>query len=163
VYSQGRDHAPVREYLDQLAADAAVAHARPQHKAPKYLSGTDPQSACSIKDRRGRVSYETNYMIDTDRGTGPFLAWLLKRVFAPHVPVLDRKHQADGKYDLSHFAYDDERDSFTCLDGHEMRLRSEDPATRIKRYRADTEACGACPIRKACTTAPVKSGQMACR
>ena len=189
---------PVRDYLDQLGAEAREVHEGPQHKPPKYLSETDPQAAWSNKD--GRFSYETNYLIDTDHGiimdveatparlsqeivaakrmlartaerhafhpdalaadksygTGPFLAWLLKREIAQHVPVLDRQQQTDGKYDLSHFAYDPERDSFTCLEGHEMRLRKVDPATRIKRYSADTSTCGSCPIRKACTTAPAR-------
>lgn len=71
--------------------------------------------------------------------------------------MLDRQHQTDGKYDLSYFAYDADRDSFTCLEGHEMRVRKVDPAARIKRYSADTETCGPCPIRKACTTAPARS------
>ena len=192
---------PVRDYLDQMTADAGEVSEGPQHKALKYLSETDPQSAWSIKDGPGRCSYETNYLIDTDHGiimdveatparlsqeivaakkmltrtaerhafrpdtlavdksygTGPFLACLLRRDIAPHVPVLDRQHQTDGKYDLSHFAYDAARDSFTCLEGHEMRLRKSDPATRIKRYSADTETCGACPIRKACTTAQART------
>ena len=68
---------------------------------------------------------------DKSYGAGPFLAWLLKREIAPHVPVLDRKHQTDGKYDLSHFAYDADRDSFTCLEGHETRLRKVDGSTAI--------------------------------
>lgn len=192
---------PVRDYLDQLAADAEEVHEGPQHKAPKYLSETDPQAAWSIKDGPGRFSYETNYLIDTDHGiimdveatparlsqeivaakkmlartaerhgfhpdalaadksygTGPFLAWLLKRDIAPHVPVLDRQHQTDGKYDLSHFSYDAARDSFTCLEGHEMPFRKVDAARRIKQYSADAGTCGACPIRKACTTAPTRS------
>lgn len=38
-----------------------------------------------------------------------------------------------------------------------MRLRKSDPATRIKRHSADTETCGACPIRQACTTAPART------
>ena len=33
---------PVREYLDHLAADAGEVQDGPQHKAPKYLSETDP-------------------------------------------------------------------------------------------------------------------------
>lgn len=179
---------PVRDYLDQLAADAEEVH-------------DDPQAAWSIKDGPGRFSYETNYLIDTDHGiimdveatparlsqeivaakkmlartaerhgfhpdalaadksygTGPFLAWLLKRDIAPHVPVLDRQHQTDGKYDLSHFSYDAARDSFTCLEGHEMPFRKVDAARRIKQYSADAGTCGACPIRKACTTAPTRS------
>jgi hypothetical protein len=50
---------------------------------------------------------------DKSYGTGPFLAWLLTRNIAPHVPVLDRQHQTGGKYDLSHFSHDAGRDSFT--------------------------------------------------
>jgi hypothetical protein len=94
---------------------------------------------------------------DKSYGTGPFLAWLLKRDIAPHVPVLDRQQQIDGKYELSHFAYDADRDSFTGLEGHQMRPRKVDPATRIKSYNADISTCGSCPIRKACTTAPVRT------
>ena len=71
--------------------------------------------------------------------------------------MLDRQHQTDGKYDLSHFTYDATRDSFTCLEGHEMRLRKVDPVIRVKRYSADTETCGTCPIRKSCTTAPART------
>jgi transposase len=192
---------PVRDYLDQLAADAAEVHEGPQHKAPKYLSETDPQAAWSIKDGPGRFSYETNYLIDTDHGiimdveatparlsqeivaakkmlartadrhafrpdalaadksygTGPFLAWLLTRNIAPHVRVLDRQHQTGGKYDLSHFTYDADHDRFTCLEGHEMTLRTADHVRRIKHYSAETANCKTCPIRKACTTAPART------
>lgn len=112
------------------------------------LEGRVPDRSTFSKNRHGRFA---------EGDTGPFLAWLLKREIAPHVPVLDRQHQTDGKYDLSHFAYDADRDSFTCLEGHEMRLRKVDPTMRIRRYSADTETCGACPIRKACTTAPART------
>ena len=52
----------------RVVADAGEVQEGPQHKAPKYLSETDPQSAWSIKDGPGRFSYETNYLIDTDHG-----------------------------------------------------------------------------------------------
>ena len=38
-----------------------------------------------------------------------------------------------------------------------MRLRKVDTTMRIKRYSADTQTCGTCPIRKACTTAPART------
>ncbi|WP_265331876.1 transposase [Tabrizicola oligotrophica] len=38
-----------------------------------------------------------------------------------------------------------------------MRLRKVDLAMRIKRYSADPETYGACPIRKACTAAPART------
>ncbi len=94
---------------------------------------------------------------DGSYGTGPFLAWLLKREVAPHIPVLDRKHQTKGKYDISHFQYDADRDSYTCLEGHEMPLRRIREDDRIKRYFAGKGTCGACPIRKACTDAPFRT------
>jgi len=94
---------------------------------------------------------------DGSYGTGPFLTWLLKREVTPHIPVLDRKHQTKGKYDLSHFKYDADRDSYTCLEGHELTLRSADENTRVKRYRSSAKICGACPIRDACTDAPVRT------
>lgn len=47
--------------------------------------------------RLDRVAADGSY------GTGPFLAWLLKHKVTPHVPMLDRKHQTKGKYDIGHF------------------------------------------------------------
>lgn len=94
---------------------------------------------------------------DGSYGTGPFLAWLMKRKVTPHVPVLDRQHQSKGKYDLSHFQYDPERDSFTCLEGHEMPLRRIRDDVRMKVYRASEETCSGCPIKKACTDAPFRT------
>lgn len=94
---------------------------------------------------------------DGSYGTGPFLAWLLKRNVTPHVPVLDRKHQTNGKYDINHFQYDPERDSYTCLEGHEMPFRRFKQADRIKNYFAGKDTCGTCPIKKACTDAPFRT------
>lgn len=99
----------------------------------------------------------TRIAADGSYGTGPFLAWLSKRELTPHVPVLDRKHQTNGKYDISHFQYDAERDSYTCLEGHEMRLRRIREDVRVKAYFAGEETCGACPIRKACIDAPFRT------
>lgn len=101
--------------------------------------------------RPDRISADGSY------GTGPFLAWLLKRDVTPHVPVLDRKHQTSGKYDISHFQYDPDRDSYTCLEGYEMPLRRIKQADRIKSYFAGKDTCGACPIKRACTDAPFRT------
>ncbi|MEL6694192.1 MAG: IS1182 family transposase, partial [Pseudomonadota bacterium] len=101
--------------------------------------------------RPDRVAADGSY------GTGPFLAWLLKREVTPHVPVLDRQHQTKGKYDISHFQYDSERDSYTCLEGHEMPLRRVRKDDRIKSYFAGKDTCSLCPIKKACTDAPFRT------
>ena len=94
---------------------------------------------------------------DGSYGTGPFLAWLLKRDIAPHVPVLDRKGQSKGKLEQAHFEYDTEADAFTCPEGATLPLRSANEKTRIKRYLPDRSDCAACPIKKACTDAPQRT------
>lgn len=55
---------PVQAYLDQLQNAAPQSNEGPQHKPPKYISETDPQAACSLKDGPGRFSYEVNYLAD---------------------------------------------------------------------------------------------------
>jgi len=71
------------------------------HGDPRCQSYDGPDVLC------GRIAADGSY------STGPFLAWLRKRNGTPHLPVLERKHQTNGKYDVSHFHYDAERDSFT--------------------------------------------------
>ena len=167
---------PVAEYLEKLANAEGTAQSGPKKKPPKYLSETDPEAAWSLKDGPGRFSQEivaAKAMLERSRnrhdfypdrvaadgsyGTGSFLAWLLKREVMPHVPVLDRQHQTKGKYDISHFQYDPERDSYTCLEGHEMPLRRVKKNDRIKSYFAGKDTCGACPIKRACTDAPFRT------
>ena len=94
---------------------------------------------------------------DKSYGTGPFLAWLMGRKIAPHVPVLDRKRQTDGKYTRDAFVYDPEMDSFTCPQGAKLKLRSVHRDTRVKRYKPPANACRNCPIKTACTDAPTRS------
>ncbi|MEM6638043.1 MAG: IS1182 family transposase [Pseudomonadota bacterium] len=141
-----------------------------------YLVDTDHGIIMDVEATPARLSQEivaAKKMLDRSRdrhdffpdrvaadgsyGTGPFLAWLLKRNVTPHVPVLDRQHQTKGKYDLSHFQYDPERESYTCLEGHEMPLRRVRRDDRIKSYFAGKDTCGACPIKKACTDAPFRT------
>ena len=141
-----------------------------------YLVDTDHGIIVDVEATPARLSQEivaAKTMLDRSRdrhdfcpdrvaadgsyGTGPFLAWLLRREVTPHVPVLDRQHQTKGKYDISHFQYDRERDSYTCLEGHEMPLRRIKTEDRIKSYFAGKDTCGACPIKRACTDAPFRT------
>lgn len=45
----------------------------------------------------------------------------------------------------------------SCLEGHEMPLRRIKTNDRTKSYFVSKETCGACPIKKACTDAPVRT------
>lgn len=94
---------------------------------------------------------------DKSYGTGPFLAWLIGRKTAPHVPVLDRKRQTGGKYTRDVFVYDPQTDSFTCPQGAKLTLRSVRQDTRVKCYKPPASACRNCPLKAACTDAPTRS------
>ncbi|AUQ60752.1 Transposase (plasmid) [Phaeobacter inhibens] len=125
---------------------------------PARLSQEIVAAKAMLARSRQRHDFQPDRLAaDGSYGTGPFLAWLMKREVTPHVPVLDRQHQSKGKYDLSHFRYDAERDSYTCLEGHEMPLRRIRQDVRMKVYRTDKDTCGACPIKKACTDAPYRT------
>lgn len=125
---------------------------------PARLSQEIVATKAMLERTAKRHDFQPNRLAaDGSYGTGPFLAWLLKREVTPHVPVLDRKHQSKGKLSLSHFEYDATDDSFTCPESHKLTLRSIDEDTRVKRYRASATNCGACPIKKACTSGPSRT------
>ena len=71
------------------------------------------------------------------------------------IPGIGRKSQApDPRYNVEHFPYDRDYDSYTCPQGHILtsngswyRARNY----RFKQYR--TKACKGCPARHLCTTA----------
>ena len=65
--------------------------------------------------------------------------------------------ESDGKLTRDAFRYDAEQDSFTCPEGHELKLRGINQETRVKRYKAPARACRDCPIRPTCTDAPYRT------
>lgn len=42
---------------------------------------------------------------DKAYGSGEFLAWLLEREVQPHIPVIARRHQTEGRFTHDHFRY----------------------------------------------------------
>lgn len=116
-------------------------------------------AAKTMLDRSGdRFGFKPDSLAaDKSYGTGPFLAWLMDQKIEPHVPVLDRMRQTDGKYTRDAFVYDAETDSFTCTQGAKLTLRSINRDTRVKRYKPPASACRNCPLKTACTNAPTRS------
>ncbi len=54
---------------------------------------------------------------------------------------------------LSGFTYHPDADAWTCREGQWLRPHTFDAANSVLRYRADADACNACPRKFACTTA----------
>ncbi len=94
---------------------------------------------------------------DKSYGTGPFLAWLLARGTAPHIPVLDRTAQTDGMFTRASFTYEEAEDVWRYPAGHDLSYRGLERSTGMKRYAARELACRACPLKAQCTTGKVRS------
>lgn len=73
------------------------------------------------------------------------------------IPNIGRASQApDPKYNVEHFKYDKEKDSYQCPEGHELTSNQNWYKARnykFKQYK--TKACKTCPVRDLCTTAKV--------
>ncbi len=52
---------------------------------------------------------------DSAYGSADSLAWLVKeKDIAPHIPVFDKSNRTDGTFSRADFAFDAERDRYTC-------------------------------------------------
>jgi transposase len=67
---------------------------------------------------------------DMSYGTGSFLTWLTEKEVEPHIPVLDRSKQTDGKFTREHFTFD--------ANGNFVSTRCGPPC-RTRRHVADCE------------------------
>lgn len=92
---------------------------------------------------------------DSAYGTGKFLAWLIDKEITPHVTVRDRSTRKDGTFSRSDFAYDPDKDIYTCPAGKTLKTtgRVHDGGTVL--YRASKHDCQACPLKlRCCPKAP---------
>lgn len=97
-------------------------------------------------------------MLTADKayGAGPFLAWLEEeRGIEAHVPLIDRRHQTEGRITQDAFAYDPDRDVYVCPQGAVLRRHSTNETTQ--RYRASQRDCGACAIKVRCTKGKMRA------
>jgi transposase len=82
---------------------------------------------------------------DSAYGTGKFLAWLIKRKITPHVTVRDMSARKDGTFSRSDFAYDPDKDIYTCPAGKTLRTTGQLLADDTYRYLARKHDCSPCP------------------
>jgi hypothetical protein len=58
---------------------------------------------------------------DSAYGSAESLAWLVKqKKITPHIPVFDKSNRTDGTFSRADFAFDAERDRYTCPAGKEL-------------------------------------------
>jgi transposase len=87
---------------------------------------------------------------DTAYGTGRFLAWVVGKGVAPHIPVWDHSHRNDGTFSRADFKFDKERDIYICPIGKVLKTTGRILTGQILRYRASTRDCGPCPLKSKC-------------
>jgi len=88
---------------------------------------------------------------DKSYGTGPFLAWLIDRGIAPHMPVLDRTHQTDGRYTRDDFVFEPDANAYRCPNGKLLNFCGIDRTSRYNVYRASALDCSVCSLKAMCT------------
>lgn len=71
------------------------------------------------------------------------------------IPAIGRKSQApDPAYNVEHFAYDKDKDTYTCPQGHALKSNGSWYRTRNYRFKQyKNKACRNCPVRQLCTSA----------
>jgi transposase len=67
-----------------------------------------------------------------------------------YVPLSDVGKRA-GFFGPEAFAYEAERDVYTCQHGAVLRFRGNHYAARVRAYQAPASTCNACPLKERCT------------
>jgi transposase len=87
---------------------------------------------------------------DAAYGTGKFLGWLIGKGIAPHVVVRDQSTRKDGTFSRADFAYDKEKNIYTCPAGKTLKTTERVPTDDTYRYLASTHDCRSCPLKAKC-------------
>jgi transposase len=88
---------------------------------------------------------------DKAYGSGEFLAWLLERNIQPHIPVIDRQHQTQGRFTREHFRYEPKENAYYCPEGKPLRYRGQSRSSQGYLYCATEKHCQGWPQKRLCT------------
>jgi len=88
---------------------------------------------------------------DTAYGSAPTLDWLVnEKSIAPHIPVIDKSRREDGTFSREDFAFDKERDIYTCPAGKTLTTTRRVMNDEQLFYRARKLDCDVCPFKMRC-------------
>jgi Transposase DDE domain len=89
---------------------------------------------------------------DTAYGSGANLNWLVnEKKIAPLIPVIDQSRREDGTFSRGDFAFDKERNVYTCPAGKTLTTTGRlvnDGETLL--YMASMRHCRSCPLKEQC-------------
>ena len=104
------------------------------------IARTQDRFALKPKHLAGDVAY----------GTGEMLDWLVERGIDPHIPVWDRSERDDGTFVRADFAYNSDRNVFTCPAGKTLTTTGRMKDGKTIYYRASKFDCDPCPFKAKC-------------
>lgn len=93
---------------------------------------------------------------DKAYGSSAFLAWLQTQGIQPHIPVIDRRGQTQGRFSRDRFTYDGAADVYICPEGETLAYVGIDAQSQANIYRASPNRCRGCPQKNACTRGPCR-------
>jgi hypothetical protein len=85
-------------------------------------------------------------MADTAYGTGKFLRVVVDADIAPYIPVWDKSARDDGTFSRSDFAFDKEKNIYTCPAGKTLTTTGRVGTDHAIRYLASIRDCKVCPL-----------------
>jgi hypothetical protein len=88
---------------------------------------------------------------DAKYGTRQNVAAIEKAGIRAYVAIPNFDFRDTGLFGPGHFRYDSERDVYVCPAGEHLHWRQRNNGARGTMYRARTEACNACALKKRCT------------
>ncbi|WP_333702779.1 IS1182 family transposase [Sphingobium yanoikuyae] len=94
---------------------------------------------------------------DTAYGSGAFLAFVSDRGMIPHIPVMERSEQTNGKFPREAFRFDPEQNQYTCPAGKVLHYRGTHRQVGCLRYCASPTDCENCRLKRECTSAKNRS------
>jgi transposase len=89
-------------------------------------------------------------MADTAYGTGKFLRFVVDAGIAPYIPVWDKTARNDGTFSRADFAFDKEKNIYTCPAGKTLTTTGHVSSDHAYRYLASIRDCKACPLKAKC-------------
>lgn len=88
---------------------------------------------------------------DTAYGSTAFLASVNDRGVVPHIPVLERSEQTNGKFPREAFRYEREQDRYVCPTGKPLAYRGVDRRANVLKCSASSIDCRVCQLKRKCT------------
>jgi Transposase DDE domain len=143
-------------YYDNYLVDTTSRVILSVHATPALFSH-ETLAARRMLEHVGQFGiHPQNLAADKAYGSGEFLAWLLARNIQPHIPIIDRRHQTQGRFTVEHFRYEPKENAYYCPEGKPLHYRGQRRSSGGDLYRSTEAQCRDYPQKKLCTAGPYR-------